>query len=142
MKTRSEQAQCAFVLLPSTQVPCNAGGCCPLCKGDSCVRLAFTLALGIPSLARIVIGPPYLVAMRLGAPCRLGINGHRFSAFWLRSRVGLSSESFENSLRFASRIAGFFLLSELLVFSPSYLDYFGVRNKLFFLFPDVLGVAC
>ena len=71
----------------------------------------------------------------------VSIDGHRFSAFWLRSRMGLSSESFENFLCFASWIAGFFLLSELLVFSPSYLDCFGVQNMLFFVFPDILGVA-
>ena len=69
----------------------------------------------------------------------VSIYGHRFSAFWLRSRVGLSSESFA-SRKF--RITGFFRLSSLLVFSPSHLDYFGVRNKLFSDFPDVFGVAC
>ena len=72
----------------------------------------------------------------------VSIYGHRFSAFWLRSRVGLSSERFENFLSLASRITGFFRLSSLLVFSPSHLDYFGVWNKLFSDFPDVFGVAC
>ena len=61
----------------------------------------------------------------------VSIDGHRFSAFWLRSSMGLSSKSFENFLHFASRITVFFLLSELLVFSPSHLDCFGIRNKLF-----------
>ena len=51
-------------------------------QGDRCVRLAFSLALGIPYLARIVIRPPHLVAKRLGAPCLL------------RASIGIASRPF------------------------------------------------
>ena len=100
VKKRSEQPACEFVLLPSTQMPCNARGCGwlpPVCPstvqvGNRCVRL---LRFQV-SFVDFLLGTDYNLTILSrdqetgSTPSAASMLWHRFSAFWPRFVVGLS----------------------------------------------------